>query len=86
MKLFEQTSDGRYLNVALKAIEFVMGKQRLKTSNPNLRGAIAGSAPLWGRYLILRYPNWAAKFYLDSLMLALRLTRQLLERGPCVWS
>lgn len=86
MKLFEQTGDGRYLSIALKAIEFVMDRQKLHPRDANLHGAIAGSAPLWGRYLILRYPNWAAKFYLDSLMLAQRLVGQLLERGPCAWS
>jgi len=35
-----------------------------------VRGAIAGSYPLWGRYLRWRYPNWAAKFFLDALLLS----------------
>lgn len=31
-------------------------------------GAIAGSRPLWGRYMRGRYPNWAAKYVCDALM------------------
>ena len=30
---------------------------------------IAGSFPVWGRYAPLQYPNWAAKFLADSLMI-----------------
>ncbi len=30
------------------------------------RGALAGSAPLFGPYLSLRYPNWAVKYLLDA--------------------
>ena len=35
------------------------------------RGAIAGSEPIWGGYCPLAYVNWAAKFYLDALILSL---------------
>lgn len=35
--------------------------------NPNKQGGLPGSAPLWGPYLRLRYPNWAAKFFLDAV-------------------
>lgn len=38
---------------------------------PETRGGISGSEPLWGRYCPLAYPNWAAKFYLDALLLCL---------------
>ena len=31
-------------------------------------GAIAGSQPFWGPYQRLRYPNWAAKFFLDAFL------------------
>ncbi len=86
MKLFERLGDARYLSAALKALAFVMDRQRLRTLDPNLRGAVAGSSPLWGRYLTLRYPNWAAKFYLDALLLAQWQLRRLLEVGPCASS
>lgn len=30
-------------------------------------GALPGSRPFWGPYLRFRYPNWAAKFFLDAM-------------------
>jgi hypothetical protein len=30
---------------------------------------VAGSFPIWGRYAPLSYPNWAAKFFVDALLL-----------------
>lgn len=83
MKLHETLADVRYLNSALKAIQPVIDKQRLRHLDANVRGAVPGSAPFFGRYLTMRYPNWAAKFYVDSLMLAHRQLGRLLESGPC---
>ena len=34
-----------------------------------LRGGIAGSAPIWGDYSRFEFPNWAAKFFADALMM-----------------
>jgi len=83
MKLFEQLGDARYLSAALKALQYVINRQRMRCLDPNVRGAIRGSNPHWGRYLVLRYPNWAAKFYLDALMQAHGSLQRLLEGGPC---
>lgn len=60
--------DPRFLSVALKALDVVIAAQRVRSLDPNVRGAIGGSKPLFGRYLFMRYPNWAAKFYIDALM------------------
>lgn len=35
--------------------------------------AISGSLPLSGKYMRFKYPNWAAKFYLDAALLFERL-------------
>ena len=35
-------------------------------------GAVTGALPVWGRYMSFAAPNWAAKFFLDGLMLELR--------------
>ena len=37
---------------------------------------IAGSKPFYGLYHPFRYPNWAAKFWADALLLALGLSSQ----------
>jgi len=34
-------------------------------------GGVAGSTPIWGDYSRFEYPNWAAKFYADALMMDL---------------
>ena len=31
-------------------------------------GALPGSFPLWGRYEPFGLPNWATKYFLDSLL------------------
>ncbi len=32
-------------------------------------GGVPGSFPIWGKYMRFAFPNWAAKFYLDALLL-----------------
>ncbi len=75
-----QEYDPRLLDAAVKTIATVAGRQRLRGS-ANVAGAIAGSSPVWGRYLALRYPNWAAKFYMDSLESAFEALEK--ERRLC---
>lgn len=60
--------DLRQVNAAAKLVERLC---RLQRTGPGkaLRGAVAGSNPLRGRYMRLRYPNWAVKFFADSLLL-----------------
>ncbi len=41
-----------------------------RTGNPH-DGAVAGSAPIWGRYSMFEFPNWASKFFADALMMAM---------------
>lgn len=68
-RLFEHTDDKRYQEAAIRSLDYVMSAQDIHTSNSNIRGAIRGSMPIWGRYAPLSYPNWAAKFFIDALML-----------------
>lgn len=69
LKIYERTGDLRFLNAASKAIDTVEKHQVKRAWNKNLIGAVAGSAPFYGRYMFFRYPNWAVKFYCDALML-----------------
>lgn len=68
-KLYQSTGSERYLDAAKRSLGFVMEHQDLTTSNPALRGAIKGSHPIWGSYAPLSYPNWAAKFFIDAVLL-----------------
>jgi hypothetical protein len=60
--------DLRHVNAAAKLLEHLCA---LQATGPvkALSGAVAGSKPLWGKYMRMRYPNWAVKFFADSLML-----------------
>jgi len=77
LRFYGLSGDISYLHAARKAIAFVAATQNLSTSNPNVRGAIAGSYPIYGRYERLKYPNWAAKFFIDALLALLELDKQL---------
>ncbi len=83
MNIYAWQQDARFLSAGLKALQCVMKCQRVRSVDPNVRGAVAGSTPFCGRYLTLRYPNWATNFFLDALMAAHTHITCLLESGPC---
>ena len=68
LRLFDVTGDPRWLNAGLKAVEQAAARQE-RGPSAHVKGALAGSFPVWGRYAPLQYPNWATKFLADSLML-----------------
>ena len=67
---------------ARRAIAFVKRHQRVDDPDPIVRGAIAGSAPIWGRYSMFEFPNWAAKFFADALIMDLANTAVPPVAGP----
>jgi len=68
-RLFEETGESSYRRVADETVEFLKRHHRMDGS-PDVRGGLKGSTPVWQRYMYLRYPNWAAKFLADALLLA----------------
>lgn len=74
-KLFTHTGHAKYKHAAVNALRYVMSCQDIDTTNLDLRGAIKGSQPIWGRYSPLTYPNWPTKFFIDALL----LTREWIE-------
>ena len=54
---------------ARSALAYLKTTQRLDDADATVRGGIAGSAPIWGDYSRFEYPNWAAKFFADALMM-----------------
>lgn len=77
LRFYRLSADISYLEAAHKAIAFVAATQNLRTSNLSVRGAIAGSYPIYGRYERFKYPNWAAKFFIDALLALQELDKQL---------
>jgi hypothetical protein len=68
LEFYRRTGEMSFLEGARLAIAFVAATQDIETPNRNVRGGIAGSYPICGRYERFTYPNWAAKFFLDALL------------------
>ncbi|MBI1893817.1 MAG: terpene cyclase/mutase family protein [Candidatus Rokubacteria bacterium] len=58
-----------FLDGGRRATGFLKRLQDCRTENLNIRGAVKGSHPIWGRYAFGSYPNWAAKFFMDALLM-----------------
>lgn len=71
-KLFNRTANQEYRNVTVRALDYVMRCQDIYCTNPDISGAIKGSDPVWGRYAPFTFPNWAAKFFVDAMLLRSR--------------
>jgi hypothetical protein len=68
LRLFALRGNPAYAEGAQRAITHVSRTQQLTAADPGIRGGIAGSEPIFGRYERFKYPNWAAKFYVDALL------------------
>jgi hypothetical protein len=62
------TGERAYSDGARRALDLLRRLQDCATANANVRGGIKGSHPIWGRYLFGTFPNWAAKFFMDAVM------------------
>jgi colanic acid/amylovoran biosynthesis glycosyltransferase len=81
VRLSKITGQKKYFEAAQKLLGFVKRTQRCRTSTDDpIRGGIKGSHPVWGGYDPFRYPNWAAKFYVDALL----ETDRVLNEKPLV--
>lgn len=74
-RLAKETGDISLRPAAESANRFVMSIQDPMLPDDQIRGAIPGSHPRKGGYMRHRYPNWAAKFFMDALMLQLDADR-----------
>jgi hypothetical protein len=64
----QMTGNQSYRDAAFKANSYV--RRTLKLDGPPAtRGAVKGSFPVSGGYCTYEYPNWAAKFFIDSNLL-----------------
>jgi len=77
LRLYQLNQDARFLNAALKMIDQVKALQSFNSPNPGITGGVAGSYPIYGGYMRFVYPNWAAKFFADALMLQSQIMSKL---------
>ena len=78
--LFQTNNDVRYLNAALKLNDYTKSTQNLSTLNKGIRGGLKGSHPIRGKYTPFIFPNWAAKFLADSLLLEEKVMQDFEKR------
>ena len=69
LRLAEITGREPYARAAARALRFVASVQDLTATNPGVRGGVAGAYPIFGDYGSFEYLNWAAKFFVDALLL-----------------
>lgn len=72
-RLSSETADRSGLPAAERALRFNLAVQDISADDPGVRGGIPGSHPRSGGYMTNRYPNWAAKFMVDALLLQLQV-------------
>lgn len=72
--LYRFTGDARYLEAGRLATKYVR-RTLVFTGPPELIGAVRGSFPVDGGYSRYQYPNWAAKFLVDALVLEQDITQ-----------
>lgn len=69
LRLYYLTKEKIYLDAAKKINNYMKSTQDIKSLNSGINGGIKGAFPIYGWYAPFCYPNWAAKFFIDSLML-----------------
>lgn len=84
-KLYRRIGGAHFINAAFKAIDLVKRAQPMENPNPGIRGGIAGSDPMWGGYIFVGIPNWAAKYFIDALLEKKRILGSLPGRPRGEW-
>jgi hypothetical protein len=80
--LFEVKGDVRFADAAGRAMEYLRCRHEVHLGNRATRGGVAGSFPIDAPYCRLQFLNWAAKFFVDALLLEERL--KPIDSGPAV--
>ena len=74
-RLHTLAANPAYRGGMIRALDYVMSTQDIDTDDPNVRGGIQGSQPVWGRYAFMCFPNWATKFFVDAMWMRRGLER-----------
>ena len=73
LRLYQLKNNNKYLDAAIKSIDSIKSIQNLSSSNKGIKGGIPGSFPIWGDYIFMAFPNWAAKFFIDAILMKKRV-------------
>jgi len=70
-RLYNLTGEAIYAETAKSLLNGLAEIQDSGSPHAESYGGLAGSHPLWGGYSPFNYLNWAAKFFMDALLLHL---------------
>jgi len=71
-RLAQTTGNEGFRDHARAGLAYLKTTQKLDIPDPVVHGGIAGSLPIWGDYSRFEYPNWAAKFFADALLMDMK--------------
>lgn len=73
MRFATITGERDYADAAFLLIDALKELHYRESPHEGIRGAVAGSFPFHRGYLARQYPNWAAKFFADALLMRINL-------------
>ncbi|MCZ2845268.1 MAG: terpene cyclase/mutase family protein [Candidatus Bathyarchaeota archaeon] len=76
LKIFEITKNMKYLVSARKMNRYLKTTQNLNSRDKAINGGIKGSQPVYGKYFQFSFPNWSAKFFIDALLLEIKIEKR----------
>ena len=76
-RLAQCTRNEMYRDVADTIMSATKRTQLIETNFLPLKGAIAGTFPIFQGYVTYAYPNWAAKFFADALLMKINFENRL---------
>jgi hypothetical protein len=76
-RLAYTTNSDNYTKIAELILQATKRTQTVETTFAPIRGAIAGTYPLYHGYVANGYPNWAAKFFADALLMKIQYGKKI---------
>jgi hypothetical protein len=80
LRLYELTTDAFYYKAAQHMNDYLKRTQDIKSNNKGIRGGIKGSKPIFGSYAPFSYVNWAAKYFIDALLLEEKIEKRIAKQ------
>lgn len=69
LRLAEHCGAAELKDSVRRGLGYLKRNHRIADADAAVKGGVAGSAPIWGDYSRFEYPNWAAKFFADALLM-----------------
>lgn len=68
-RLMQNSGSNEFSSSVQWALSYLKRNHTINGRHDQVDGGVAGSVPIWETYSRFEYPNWAAKFFADSLIM-----------------